>query len=118
MKPTVYCDPAKFTLEVVAEMDDPGAYYSYDLLVVWKHKDGRVFYASDAGCSCPSPFEHITSLDDLGPPITKDNWDTFVKDTKEHCSYSRIDRQGIDLLSKEAADMRTKVAKLIGVEYP
>ena len=33
--------------------------------VVWKHKDGRVFWAHDSGCSCPSPFEDYNNLSDL-----------------------------------------------------
>lgn len=63
-EPDVYHQPEKFGLTVVAEVD-AGASYEFDMTVVWKHEDGRLFWATDSGCSCPSPFEAYTSLDDL-----------------------------------------------------
>lgn len=56
--PDLYCQPEKFGLEVVGSLNDPDAYYSYSLLVVWRNVEtGQLYWATDAGCSCPSPFE-------------------------------------------------------------
>lgn len=31
--------------------------YEFNILTFWRLPDGRVFMASDSGCSCPMPFE-------------------------------------------------------------
>lgn len=80
----VYYQPEKFGLTLLDEIDDPQACYSFDILAVWQHEDGRLFWASDSGCSCPSPFEDFTSLDDL-TPITQDTWDDFAAAVGGHC---------------------------------
>jgi hypothetical protein len=61
----VHSSPEKFDLTVVADIELTGASCEFDGLVVWKHKDGRVFYATDSGCSCPTPFEDYNSLESL-----------------------------------------------------
>lgn len=63
----VYYDPEYFGLEIFEEINDDHESYSFDDFVIWKRKeDGKLFYASDSGCSCPSPFEDI-GLQDLTP---------------------------------------------------
>ena len=37
--------------------DEPDMCYEYNTLNFWITEDGRVFSASDSGCSCPTPFE-------------------------------------------------------------
>jgi len=57
----IYYYPEKSGLEIVGEVDF-GECYEFDKFVVWREKDtGRLGYAQDCGCSCPSPFE------DYGP---------------------------------------------------
>lgn len=53
----IYYSPEAYGLTVVGEieMDDGG--YGFDTTVLWRNADGRLFWAHDAGCSCPSPFE-------------------------------------------------------------
>ena len=38
-------------------LDEPEMSYEFNTLDFWATKDGRVFSASDSGCSCPTPFE-------------------------------------------------------------
>lgn len=64
-QPDVYYQPEQFDLVKIAEAEWPNLSYEFDIFAVWKHKDGRLFYGSDSGCSCPSPFENFTSLDTL-----------------------------------------------------
>lgn len=61
----VYYQPESFGLEIVAEVEWSPPCYDFDLTVVWVDKGGNYYWASDAGCSCPSPFESYNSLEDL-----------------------------------------------------
>ncbi len=74
--PDVYCQPDKFELSPIGELDEPDLDYEFSMLCVWQHADGRLFYATDHGCSCPSPFEMHTSLDDLDE-ITSESYNDF-----------------------------------------
>ena len=66
--PDVYYQPEKFGLRIVGELNDPEACYSFDDFVLWKHEEtGKFYWAVDSGCSCPTPFEHFTSIDKLTP---------------------------------------------------
>ena len=86
--PDVYMQAEKFGLSIVGELDDPFADYSFNKLVVWQHEDGRLFYATDLGCSCPSPFENFRSLDSL-TEITDESWNAFEEAVKNHCDWKR-----------------------------
>jgi hypothetical protein len=62
----VYSAPEKHGLELLGEVEWTEGSYEFDLTAVWKDKEsGRLFWASDSGCSCPSPFEDFTSRDQL-----------------------------------------------------
>lgn len=82
--PDVYHQPEHFGLTQIGEIDDPFGCYSFDYIVVWQHEDGRLFWAEDSGCSCPSPFELCTALSDL-EEITNDSWDAFAVAVRDHC---------------------------------
>lgn len=63
---SVYHSPKDHGLYVVVEVELAEADYSFNLLVVWKHKDtGDLYWATDSGCSCPSPFEDYGSIEQL-----------------------------------------------------
>ena len=58
-----YYHPEKMGLSTVAEFDSADS-YEFDKFVVWT--DGKaLFWATDSGCSCPTPFEDINNLGDL-----------------------------------------------------
>ena len=80
----VYSSPERYGLRILDEIDDPEASYSFDMLVVWQHEDGRLFWGGDSGCSCPSPFEGQDSIDNL-TEITEDSWSEFEEAVKGHC---------------------------------
>lgn len=61
----MYYSPERFGLTTVGEFDLSEPDYSFDLFVVW-HKDGKLYWATDHGCSCPSPFEDLDTLDAPG----------------------------------------------------
>jgi len=76
----IYYSPEKFGLEVVAELSKDLS-YEFDIYLVWKDKDGRLFTATDSGCSCPTPFEdhNIETIE----PIVKENFENFKNAIKE-----------------------------------
>lgn len=56
----VYYNPGEFGLTTVGEIDAGGG-YEFDTFAVWQDNGtGRLWYAEDSGCSCPSPFEDIS----------------------------------------------------------
>ena len=62
----IYSQPEAFGLRQFAMVDDANANYSFNRVVVWYDPVTlEYFWAQDAGCSCPSPFENVTSRDQL-----------------------------------------------------
>lgn len=54
----IYSTPEAFGLRTVAEVEFSSGSYEFDLTVVWQDTETRnLYYADDAGCSCPVPFE-------------------------------------------------------------
>lgn len=60
----IFYDPEKFGLEIFDHIEDDNASYSFDDFVIFKNKDGKLFYLQDSGCSCPTPFDGM-GIDDL-----------------------------------------------------
>ena len=58
------------TMDFVAELDRSDHSYQFDYLRVVRSEDGRYFYGTDSGCSCPSPFEDFHRESDW-TPLTK-----------------------------------------------
>lgn len=71
MYENIYYSPEKFGMETVGEISWSEPCYDFDLTCVWKQARGKFFIASDSGCSCPSPFEDFTKVEDLEGPFTK-----------------------------------------------
>jgi hypothetical protein len=61
----IYSNPEKFGLTYIGQVDFTDG-YEFDLYAVWKDQDGKFWYGSDSGCSCPSPFE---DYDDEKEPL-------------------------------------------------
>lgn len=104
-RPDPYYDPEHFGLEPVATIDFSDGYYQFDYLAVWREKEtGRLFYAEDSGCSCPSPFEGISSIADLTPVGSPDEIYSRVAFRIEDSYYdsekSRLKAELLDLKSK------------------
>lgn len=73
MNSNIYYQPTKFNLKMVGDIQWGEAWYNFDITAVWYHEDAGKFYVgSDSGCSCPSPFEDIISVDELSGPM--DAW--------------------------------------------
>ena len=62
---SLYYNPEKHGLQTVTEADAGGG-YDFDKFMVWRDKKDLYYWGDDSGCSCPSPFENIGSLSELG----------------------------------------------------
>ena len=60
-----YYNPDKCGLVPVCEIEWSEPDYSFDTTVIWKAENGKLYTASDSGCSCPMPFEDYHKLSDL-----------------------------------------------------
>lgn len=79
-----YYYPENMGLEILTTLDDYSLSYEFDMFVVWKSIDGdALYYASDSGCSCPSPFEDYTSVSDLN------KLDSYFEFEKELNAWNR-----------------------------
>jgi hypothetical protein len=63
----VYYNPEKFGLTIIGDVDTAGSYEFYMLAVWQRDEDGALFWQTDSGCSCPSPFEDVYSVEGLNP---------------------------------------------------
>lgn len=61
----VYYYPEQFGLTTIGEVEWSEPCYDFDLTVLWRDEAGKLYWASDSGCSCPSPFEDLGGLNDL-----------------------------------------------------
>ena len=59
-------NPSDCGLKIVDTLSFTDEEYEFSYLVVWKSlSDGKVYYASHSGCSCPTPFEDFHKLSDM-----------------------------------------------------
>lgn len=61
-----FYNPEKCGLEIVETTEEPNMSYEFHYVVLWKDiASGKLYWSEDSGCSCPSPFEDVSSLSDL-----------------------------------------------------
>lgn len=68
----IYYNPEQYGVEVVGEFEWSEPSWSFDTLVVWRQARGKYWIGQDSGCSCPTPFENITDINELDGPYNKD----------------------------------------------
>ena len=88
--PGINYEPERYGFELVAELKDPHASYSFDTIGVWRHIDsGLVYIGADSGCSCPCPFE--------GTDLELFSQKALDRCVDDWCSYDRTARHTADL---------------------
>lgn len=61
-----YHSPEACGLEILETFERPDVSYEFDMLVFWRDlKSKKIYCLSDSGCSCPSPYENVRSMEDL-----------------------------------------------------
>lgn len=112
--PDVYYQPEHFGLTEVASMEWHIPCYDFDLTVVWTDAEGKLYWASDSGCSCPSPFEEYTSLDDLDTGSVVELMAEIRDRYEEEAAYNKKHGYGsaLEHLDSEYAYMVEELMKL------
>lgn len=90
MSYNIYYNPEKLRLEIFDQLNESGLCYEYNtLLIVLHKKSGRLFYETDSGCSCPTPFDNYNfECDENGNittnliEITQGSLDHFIQDVE------------------------------------
>jgi hypothetical protein len=101
----VYGTPEKFGLTTVGELS-ADLYYEFSILAVWvRNEDGALFWETDSGCSCPSPFEWTTGIADLKPihDVTE-----FVREARAWVSGQEIQRDDVERLIRKVRRLAKK----------
>lgn len=71
-------EPTGYTSIADVEWDHES--YQFNMTRVYvEDSTGRLFYAEDSGCSCPSPFED-TTVEELTPIDRLQDWYSHVED--------------------------------------
>lgn len=92
-----YYYPEKCGL-IIFEHIDTADSYEYNKFVIWeKLDDGTLWWDTDSGCSCPSPFDNGDHGHDL-KPITKETFYNFKEALKEHRDIPKSDY--VDILTR------------------
>lgn len=79
----VYSSPSRYGLTHVGSVDWDREAWSFNLTSVWWHAESHTLYwGDDSGCSCPSPFESVLSLDGL----VKGGWQELYEHLKSRLS--------------------------------
>lgn len=97
----VYYGPEEFDLKTVGEISWDDEPYQFELTVVWKDNEGNLYWASDSGCSCPSPFEDFYSKDQLETGSLQDFVD-YINNIFENRfpAVQKLNGQMVDLVAK------------------
>lgn len=78
-----YYSPELCGLELFYSIDTADS-YEFDIFAIWKKlDDGTLWYDTDSGCSCPSPFDNCDHGHDL-KPITKETFFNFEQCLSNH----------------------------------
>lgn len=113
-KPDIYNQPEAFGLRIFATIEG-GSGYDFDIFLVLEDvATGELLWAQDSGCSCPAPFENVTSRD-MTEVLTDETWDMFKTDLSEWAGDRSLAEAGELLgkvskhLAKVASDRRLGV---------
>lgn len=82
----VYYNPEECGLKIVGSLDEADLSYEFNTLIVLEsNQNGKLYWATSSGCSCPTPFEeyHFRNDDEHNLSVlneeTLDNFLSAVK---------------------------------------
>lgn len=111
----VYYSPEKHGVTAVGEIEWSEPNYSFDLTVLWKAEDGTLYWGDDSGCSCPSPFEDISTLAKLSTGTKFDfikHVNDLLSNVREYAKTNTWARVDADHAEGQVAQLLEKVATL------
>jgi len=96
-----YYQPEATGLKIIGTVEDPEACWTFKTLVVWT--DGkRLLWATDSGCSCPTPFDDVEPIPATKPEIYRaiDAWVDSVSEYRDHQTRVEAQRDALILKAK------------------
>lgn len=85
-----YYSPELCGLKIIYEVDTADS-YEFNKLVVWEKLDDKtIWWDTDSGCSCPSPFDNGDHSHDL-KEITSDTYYNFRLALTNHSGIKQED---------------------------
>jgi hypothetical protein len=98
----VYYNPGECGMELLATLDAELS-YEFEIVILLRDREGSLFAAYDAGCSCPTPFEDVRGLGDLTPVRSEDDLASIIKSREgEYFSWDSGDKQDFMRKAREA----------------
>lgn len=94
----IYYSPEKFGLKIIAAVNTADS-YEFNIFLVLVDKKGKVYYSTDSGCSCPTPFEDLTK--DQLKTVNENNYEAFKKALVNHNEISKQDIEKIEFEVKK-----------------
>lgn len=95
-----YYNPEDCGLKIFESIDTAGS-YEFDIFCIWeKLDDNSLWWDTDSGCSCPSPFDNGDHGHDL-KPINEDTMFNFNQALENHYCISEEDINKIKNKVKE-----------------
>lgn len=101
--------PNEVGLVKLGELDEADLFYEYNTLLVVKHEPtGRIFYATNSGCSCPTPFGdyHFSEPDNTNLEEIKGG-DSFTSFQREVEGFPVPQEKRDELLTTVKAALKT-----------
>jgi hypothetical protein len=87
----IYYNPEAYGLTIVDSIDS-GESYDFDMVAIWRDVDGNLYWATDSGCSCPTPFESYTDVASLDR-LTRGGWKYFEATVRGRYSFNADDEK-------------------------
>lgn len=84
----LYFSPKNYGLTEIAEFDTADD-WEFDMVVVWRDGEGKLWAAHDSGCSCPTPFEDHTFPTDFVEVRALTDLDPLIAEAREHSDHSQ-----------------------------
>lgn len=112
----LYYNPDKSGFSLFDEIDTASSYEFDKLIVLERLSDKQLFWATDSGCSCPTPFEDI-GADELTSISNPHEYEEFAKAVTQHCTNyghnygHNYKAEGDELLSKVRKHIATNKLK-------
>lgn len=95
-----YYSPERCGLEIVKSVDTAGS-YEFDIFCLWKKIDtDELYWDTDSGCSCPSPFDNGDHGHDL-KLITEETYYNFEQGLHNHYHLDKSEIIIFEKLVKE-----------------
>lgn len=82
----VYYSPEVSGLTIFDSIDTAGS-YEFDIFLILMDENKNLYYCNDSGCSCPTPFENVTEIDE----INLSTFYNFEQALENHSGLSKED---------------------------